>query len=73
MANTRNNAWFQAAATRVSNPEAPVLTRGAARLALTVLPARFEPLLDHMPAAAEGAGSRPSAGVGSGGSACLAA
>ena len=34
-----------------------VLTRGAARLALTVLPARFEPLLDHMPAAAEGAGA----------------
>ena len=31
MANTRNNAWFQAAATRVSNPEAPVLTRGAAK------------------------------------------
>ena len=34
-----------------------VLTHGAARLALTVLPARFEPMLDHMPVAAEGAGA----------------
>ena len=34
-----------------------VLTHGAARLALTVFPARFEPMLDHMPAAAEGAGA----------------
>ncbi|MEK9557804.1 MAG: acetyl/propionyl/methylcrotonyl-CoA carboxylase subunit alpha [Alphaproteobacteria bacterium] len=34
-----------------------VLTHGSARLALTVLPARFEPLLDHMPVAAEGAGA----------------
>ena len=31
MANTRNNAWFKAAASRVSNQEAPVLTRGAAK------------------------------------------
>ncbi len=34
-----------------------VLTHGAARLALTVLPARFEPMLDHMPVAAEEAGA----------------
>ena len=34
-----------------------VLTHGSARLALTVLPARFEPMLDHMPVAAEGAGA----------------
>ena len=34
-----------------------VLTHGAARLALTVFPARFEPMLDHMPVAAEGAGA----------------
>ena len=34
-----------------------VLTNGAARLALTVLPARYEPMLDHMPAPAEGAGA----------------
>ena len=34
-----------------------VLTNGAARLALIVLPARFEPMLDHMPVAAEGAGA----------------
>ena len=34
-----------------------VLTHGAARLVLTVLPARFEPMLDHMPVAAEGAGA----------------
>ena len=34
-----------------------VLKRGSARLALTVLPARFEPMLDHMPVAAEGAGA----------------
>ena len=34
-----------------------VLTHGAARLALIVLPARFEPMLDHMPVAAEGAGA----------------
>ena len=34
-----------------------VLTHGSARLALTVLPARFEPLLDHMPVAAEVAGA----------------
>ena len=34
-----------------------VLTYGSARLALTVLPARFEPMLDHMPVAAEGAGA----------------
>ena len=34
-----------------------VLTHGAARLSLTVLPARFEPMLDHMPVAAEGAGA----------------
>ena len=34
-----------------------VLTHGAARLALTVLPARFEPMLDHMPVAAAGAGA----------------
>ena len=34
-----------------------VLTRGAARLALTVLPARFEPMLDHMPEVADGAGA----------------
>ena len=33
------------------------LTRGAARLALTVLPARFAPMLDHMPAPDEGAGA----------------
>ena len=34
-----------------------VLTHGAARLALTVFPARFETMLDHMPVAAEGAGA----------------
>ena len=34
-----------------------VLTRGAARLALTVLPARYEPMLDYMPVVAEGAGA----------------
>ena len=34
-----------------------VLTRGAARLVLTVLPARFEPMLDHMPEVADGAGA----------------
>ena len=34
-----------------------VLTHGAALLALTVFPARFEPMLDHMPLAAEGAGA----------------
>ena len=34
-----------------------VLTHGAALLALTVFPARFEPMLDHMPVAAEGAGA----------------
>ena len=34
-----------------------VLTRGAARLALSVLPARFATMLDHMPAADEGAGA----------------
>ena len=34
-----------------------VLTNGAARLALTVLPARYEPMLDHMPDPAEGAGA----------------
>ena len=34
-----------------------VLTHGAARLALTVFPARFEPMLDHMPVAAEGSGA----------------
>ena len=34
-----------------------VLTHGSARLALTVLPARFEPMLDHMPVAAEGPGA----------------
>ena len=34
-----------------------VLRHGAARLALTVFPARFEPMLDHMPVAAEGAGA----------------
>ena len=34
-----------------------VLTHGAARLALTVFPARCEPMLDHMPVAAEGAGA----------------
>ena len=34
-----------------------VLTNGASRLALTVLPARYEPMLDHMPAPAEGAGA----------------
>ena len=34
-----------------------VLTNGAARLALTVLPARYEPMLDHMPAPADGAGA----------------
>jgi propionyl-CoA carboxylase alpha chain len=33
------------------------LTRGAARLALTVLPARFAPMLGHMPAPDEGAGA----------------
>ena len=33
------------------------LMRGAARLALTVLPARFAPMLDHMPAPDEGAGA----------------
>jgi len=33
------------------------LTRGAARLALTVLPARFAPMLDHMPPSDEGAGA----------------
>ena len=34
-----------------------VLTNGAARLALTVFPARFAPMLDYMPVAAEGAGA----------------
>ena len=34
-----------------------VLARGAARLALTVLPARYEPMLDYMPVVAEGAGA----------------
>jgi len=33
------------------------LTRGSARLALTVLPARFAPMLDHMPPPDEGAGA----------------
>jgi len=33
------------------------LSRGAGRLALTVLPARFAPMLDHMPAPDEGAGA----------------
>ena len=33
------------------------LTRGASRLDLTVLPARYDLVLDHMPAAAEGAGA----------------
>ena len=34
-----------------------VLTNGSARLALTVLPARYASMLDHMPAPAEGAGA----------------
>ena len=33
------------------------LTRGSSRLALSVLPARYAAMLDHMPAAAEGAGA----------------
>ena len=33
------------------------LTRGSSRLALSVLPARYEEVLDHMPMAAEGAGA----------------
>ena len=33
------------------------LTRGSSRLALSVLPARYALMLDHMPAAAEGAGA----------------
>ena len=33
------------------------LTRGASRLDLTVLPARYDLMLDHMPAVAEGAGA----------------
>ena len=33
------------------------LTRGSSRLVLSVLPARYAAMLDHMPAAAEGAGA----------------
>ena len=34
-----------------------ILTRGSSRLALSVLPARFAAVLDHMPAVAEGTGA----------------
>ena len=33
------------------------LTRGSSRLVLSVLPARYAAMLDHMPTAAEGAGA----------------